>query len=179
MGYIESTCKTLCEKLLPVVIAVFGLTFLSCKRNIPNQGSPEKTATNQLVRIDEPVCGPSRCTIIKGNVHIAVDVLPEFPGGYSKFNEFVSAHLKYPAKAQGVYGRVNVTFVINRNGSLSNIERVGRKLHPALEREAFRIMRASPKWRPGKIKGKAVRTQYTVPIVFLPPPVPPSYHRPE
>ena len=166
------------NKSLIMAIFVLSLNCLSCKRNTPNQGSPEKKVTNQLGKIDEPVCGPSRGAIIKGNVHISVDVLPAFPGGYSKFNEFVNAHLKYPAKAHGAFGRVNVTFVINRNGSLSDIEAVGRKMHPALEKEALRIVRASPKWRPGKLKGKKVRVLWTVPIVFLPPPVPPSYHRP-
>jgi TonB family protein len=151
---------------LPVILFLVGFNCLSCKRNIPNQGSPEKTVTNQLGKIDEPVCGPSRGAIIKGNVHIRVDVFPEYPGGYSKFYEFVKAHIKYPAKAHGAFGRVIVTFVVNRDGSLSNMELVGRKQHPALEKEALRVMKKSPKWIPGKIKGKSVRTQYTVPILF-------------
>jgi len=174
----QSTDNIQVVKLPIVLILALSLTCLTCKRSVPDQGNPVKAATNQLVRIDEPVCGPSRGSIIKGNVYLSVDVLPEFPGGESKMREYIETHIKYPANAHGAAGRVNVTFVINRNGSLSDIEAVGRKMHPSLEKEALRIVRASPKWKPGKLKGKKVRVQYTVPIVFLPQQAPPNYHRP-
>jgi TonB family protein len=171
--------KIYLKELLIAVIFICGFHCLSCKRSIPNENWQTNLNDNQRVTINEPVCAPSRTVILKGNVYLAVDTLPEFPGGNGKFMEFVETHLKYPAKAHGASGRVNVTFVINRNGNLSDSETVGRKMHPAFEKEALRIMRASPKWRPGKPKGKKVRTLWTVPIVFLPPPALPSYHRPE
>jgi hypothetical protein len=83
---------------LPVILFLVGFNCLSCKRNIPNQGSPEKTVTNQLGKIDEPVCGPSRGAIIKGNVHIRVDVFPKYPGGYSKFMSLLKLTLNTPQK---------------------------------------------------------------------------------
>jgi len=167
------------SKSLIMAIIVLSVNCLSCKRSVPNQSNRDNTATNQLVRIDEPVCTPSRNKIIKGNVHISVDTLPEYPGGYEKFLKYVNANLKYPAGTKEVVSRVIITFVVNQDGSLSDIEVAGHRQNPLFENEALRVVKKSPKWIPGKIKGKAVRTQYTVPILFQQQQVPPSYRLPE
>jgi len=153
------------SKSLIMAIFVLSLNCLSCKRSVQNQSNRDNAATNQLVRIDEPVCTPSRKKIMKGNVHISVDTLPEYPGGYEKFIKYVNANLKYPAGTKEV-GRVIITFVVNQDGSLSHIEVAGHRQNPLFENEALRVVKKSPKWISGKIKGKAVRTQYTVPILF-------------
>ncbi len=100
-------------------------------------------------------------------VYTKVDVLPEFPGGVDGFMKFMRTNLRYPAEAkkQKVQGRVNVNFVVERDGSLSNVKAVGRP-NALLTDEALRTVKASPRWTPGKQNGKTVRTMYTVPVMF-------------
>ncbi len=100
-------------------------------------------------------------------VYTSVQTLPQFPGGVDGFMRFMHTNLRYPAEAkkQKVQGRVNVNFVVERDGSLSNIKAVGRP-NALLTDEALRTIKASPKWTPGKQGGIPVRTQFTVPVVF-------------
>ena len=126
----------------------------------------------QTVRIDEPVGNaPVSAAVVEANpneIFTSVEQLPDFPGGMAGFGKYLNKSLRYPAVAQenGVQGRVNVTFVVERDGSLTDIKPIGRKLGSGLEEEAMRVLKSSPKWTPGKQNGRAVRVQYTVPIVF-------------
>jgi TonB family protein len=94
--------------------------------------------------------------------------LPQFIGGTSAFNNFLARHLRYPSEAYNyrIQGRVNVTFVVERDGSLSDIKIVGPSPDQSLGAEAIRVVKQSPKWLPGMQYGRAVRVKYTVPIVF-------------
>ncbi len=96
-----------------------------------------------------------------------VEKMPEYPGGQNELMKFLMSNIKYPVKAQelGIQGRVFVQFVINTDGSISDIE-VVRSVNPALDTEAIRIVKAMPKWTPGMQKGKNVRVNYTLPINF-------------
>ena len=67
----------------------------------------------------------------------------------------------------GIQGRVAVTFVVERDGSIDSIK-VVKKVSPELDREALRVIRLMPKWNPGKQNGKTVRTKYTIPVIFKP-----------
>ena len=67
----------------------------------------------------------------------------------------------------GIQGRVVVTFVVERDGSIDSIK-VVKKVSPELDREALRVIRLMPKWNPGKQNGKTVRTKYTIPVIFKP-----------
>ena len=97
----------------------------------------------------------------------SVDVLPEFPGGLETWSNYLQGNLKYPklAKDNKVTGRVIVSFIVEKDGSLSEIK-VLRGLGAGLDEEAVRVLKASPKWRPGIQDGKAVRVAYTMPIFF-------------
>lgn len=97
-------------------------------------------------------------------VYDAVEQMPAFPGN---LNGFISSNLKYPAIAEenGVQGRVIVQFVVDRDGSISDIK-VVRSVDASLDREAVRLVRSMPRWTPGKQNGKAVRVRYTLPINF-------------
>jgi protein TonB len=123
----------------------------------------------QTVRIDEPVGNaPVSAAVVESNpneIFTSVEQLPAFNGD---FNKYLSKAVRYPAVAQenGVQGRVNVTFVVERDGSLTDIKVVGRTFGSGLEEEAMRVVKSSPKWTPGRQNGRAVRVQYTVPIVF-------------
>lgn len=96
-----------------------------------------------------------------------VEEQPEFPGGLDAFRKYLQDHLRYPESAQdaGVQGKVMVRFVVERDGSATAVE-IYKSVDPALDKEAVRVVKSIPKWKPGKQQGKAVRTRYVIPIVF-------------
>jgi TonB family protein len=98
---------------------------------------------------------------------IAVEKEPEFPGGVTAFGEFLGKNIKYPVemRQKNIQGRVIITFIVEKDGSLSNIQAVKSPGYGSSE-EAIRVMSLSPKWEPGYQNGKAVRVAYTVPINF-------------
>ena len=96
-----------------------------------------------------------------------VEEQPEFPGGLNAFRQYLQDHLRYPESAQdaGIQGKVMIRFVVERDGSATAVE-VYKSVDPALDKEAVRVVKSIPKWKPGKQQGKAVRTRYVIPIVF-------------
>lgn len=96
-----------------------------------------------------------------------VETMPEFPGGEQALREFLAANLVYPqeAKEKKIEGRVFVTFVVEADGSISNIK-VLRDIGGGCGDEAVRVIKLMPKWKPGAQRGKAVRTQFNLPIKF-------------
>lgn len=96
-----------------------------------------------------------------------VDQQPSFPGGTNAFNTFIVSNLKYPVVAQenGIQGRVVVKFIVEKDGSISNVE-VDRSVDPSLDNEAMRVIKNMPKWIPGQINGKAVKVECSYPFVF-------------
>ena len=96
-----------------------------------------------------------------------VEQMPEYPGGMQALFEYLSQNLKYPedAKQQKVEGRVIAIFVVETDGSISNVE-VVKPVFPSLDAEAVRVLSGMPKWKPGMQSGKVVRVKYTVPINF-------------
>ncbi|MBO7609622.1 MAG: energy transducer TonB [Muribaculaceae bacterium] len=101
------------------------------------------------------------------NVFDSVEQMPEFPGGMSALIDFLSSNIKYPEDAikQNVGGRVMVMFVVETDGSITNV-RVARAVFPSLDTEAIRVVKSMPNWKPGKEKGRVVRVNYTLPVVF-------------
>lgn len=96
-----------------------------------------------------------------------VEKMPEYPGGQAALFEYLQKNVKYPADAEKkkVEGRVLVTFVVNTDGSITDIE-VVRKTFPSLDAEAVRVISGMPRWKPGEQKGQKVRVKYTVPLTF-------------
>ena len=96
-----------------------------------------------------------------------VEKMPEYPGGQAALFEYLSTNVKYPvdAEKQKIQGRVLVTFVVNTDGSITDIE-VVKKAFPSLDAEAVRVISGMPKWIPGEQKGQKVRVKYTVPLSF-------------
>jgi TonB family protein len=103
----------------------------------------------------------------KDGVYQIVDEMPEFPGGVEALMDYVSRNVKYPesAKENNLQGRVLVKFVIEKDGSVSNVE-VGRGWGNELDDEAVRVVKAMPKWKPGKQDGQPVRVSFMLPINF-------------
>ena len=130
-----------------------------------------KDRTVEAVRNDIAVAAPPPPPAPKpevaNKVFDVVEEMPSFPGGQGALMAFLSSNIKYPVVAQenGVQGRVIVSFVVERDGSISDVK-VARSVDPSLDREAQRVVKAMPKWKPGKQNGSAVRVKYTVPVVF-------------
>lgn len=101
-------------------------------------------------------------------VLVIADEMPEFPGGLEKLNKFLGQNLQYPENAQirGIQGKVYVTFVVERDGSISNAK-VAKSIDSELNAEAIRVVKLMPKWNPGKQNGELVRVSSTIPIIFV------------
>lgn len=100
-------------------------------------------------------------------VFAMVEKMPEFPGGQDGLIAFLAKTIQYPKEAQekGLQGRVVCSFIVEKNGSLSDVK-VIRGIDPSLDQEALRVISVMPKWTPGTQRGKAVRVKYTVPLTF-------------
>ncbi len=130
-----------------------------------------KDRTVEAVRNDIAVAAPPPPPApkpeVSNKVFDVVEEMPSFPGGTGALMSFLSSNIKYPVVAQenGVQGRVIVGFVVERDGSITDVK-VMRSVDPSLDREAQRVVKAMPRWKPGKQNGSAVRVKYTVPVVF-------------
>ena len=101
-------------------------------------------------------------------VFVVVEEMPEFPGGGElALRKYLAKAIVYPVIAQenGIQGKVFVNFVVNKDGSVSNVK-VARGVDPSIDAEAVRVVSSMPKWKPGKQRGAPVRVSYTVPISF-------------
>lgn len=127
--------------LLMSLMAMFGLTTVNAQKTVVAQKSQQ--------------------------VFDVVEQMPEYPGGMQALFEYLSQNLKYPedAKQQKIEGRVIAIFVVETDGSISNVE-VVKPVFPSLDAEAVRVLSGMPKWKPGMQSGKVVRVKYTVPINF-------------
>ncbi len=101
-------------------------------------------------------------------IFMVVETMPEFPGGQQALFKYLSENVKYPVIAQenGIQGRVVCQFVVNKDGSIVDVEVVRSGGDASLDKEAVRVIKSMPKWNPGKQRGKAVRVKYTVPVNF-------------
>ncbi len=102
----------------------------------------------------------------EAEIFLVVEEMPEFPGGMAKLAQYLSTNIKYPpmAREAGIQGKVFVGFVVEPDGTVSNVN-ILRGV-PGLDEEAIRVVKAMPKWKPGKQRGQAVRVRYQVPINF-------------
>ena len=105
--------------------------------------------------------------IQEAEIFTIVEEMPEFPGGMTKLAEYLAKNIKYPqmARESGIQGRVFVQFVVEPDGSVSNVN-VMRSLGGGCDEEAMRVVKSMPKWKPGKQRGKPVRVSYILPVNF-------------
>ena len=104
---------------------------------------------------------------VANKVFEVVEQMPSFPGGNEALMKFLQENVKYPVVAQenGVQGRVVVSFVVERDGSITDVK-VVRSVDPSLDKEAARVVKSMPRWIPGKQNGATVRVKYNVPVSF-------------
>jgi TonB family protein len=102
-----------------------------------------------------------------GEVFNIVEEMPEYPGGMDELMKFIQRNIRYPKEAQeqGKQGRVIVQFVVEKDGSITDVNIV-RSADPQFDAEALRIVNMMPKWTPGKQRGKEVRVRFTLPVTF-------------
>ena len=100
-------------------------------------------------------------------VYSMVSEQPSFPGGMQEMMKFISENRKYPAeaKAKDIHGKIIVAFVVERDGSLSDVK-IRRGIGYGCDEEAIRVIKSMPKWTPGKKNGKAVRVSFMLPVTF-------------
>lgn len=119
----------------------------------------------EIIAQAEPVS--ERKEIGSTDIYVVVEKQPEFPEGNAAMMKFLSDNINYPAEAQkkGIQGRVTTNFVVEKDGSLTDVT-VVRGTDPLLDAEAVRVIQSMPKWKPGTQKGQKVRVRYTLPVVF-------------
>jgi TonB family protein len=101
------------------------------------------------------------------SIYNVVSENAEFPGGDVALSDWMRKNMKYPeeCRKQGIQGRVVISFVVNKDGSIVDLETV-RSPHPALAEEGLRVVKSMPKWEPAKENGKVVRSRFNIPIMF-------------
>jgi protein TonB len=130
----------------------------------------QKGDPNADIRIDEPVGNSDVKQVVEENpnqIFTAVEQQPSFGNDENAFNKYLSKSIRYPAVARenNVQGRVILTFVVERDGSLTDIK-VLRGIGSGCDEEAIRALKSSPKWKPGIQNGRPVRVQFSVPVAF-------------
>ena len=111
--------------------------------------------------------GETRLAKPDDKVYDVVEQMPSFPGGPAALMQYISNNTRYPAvaKENGIQGRVTVQFIVEKDGSISDVITM-KSVDPSLDREAMRIVKGMPKWIPGRSNGSPVRVKYFVPVVF-------------
>ena len=100
-------------------------------------------------------------------IFTVIEEEPEFPGGMEALYQFLAANIKYPCKDCDCFGKVFVTFVIEKDGSISNAKVLRDPCHNyGFGQEALRVVSLMPKWKPGRQRGNPERVQYNLPINF-------------
>ena len=124
-------------------------------------------ANGEVLKIKEVVAQPEPKPEVETKIFEVVEQMPTFPGGDAALMEFLRKNVVYPVVAQenGVQGRVVISFVVERDGSITDVK-VARSVDPSLDREAARVVKSMPNWIPGKQNGSSVRVKYNVPVSF-------------
>ena len=125
-------------------------------------------ANGEILKVKEVIAEPEPPKHEEENkVFDIVEQQPLFPGGPAALMKYLSENTKYPVVAQenGVQGRVTVQFVVEKDGSISDVH-VLRGVDPSLDMEAVRVVKSMPRWTPGKQNGITVRVNYRVPVLF-------------
>ena len=100
-------------------------------------------------------------------IFTVVESIPEFKGGRDALYAYLGNNIKYPvmAKESGIQGKVYVTFVVEKDGSITDVKLL-RGIGGGCDDEAIRVVGSMPRWKPGKQRGKPVRVQYNLPVRF-------------
>ncbi len=135
----------------------------------PKAADKTKVMEVSNVKAQEGTVAASKAskTSDNGDIFVVVEDMPSYPGGMQECMRFLAQNMKYPVEAQkaGTQGRVILSFIVNKDGSISNVE-VMRSVSKELDAEAVRVVQSMPKWKPGKQRGQAVDVRFTMPVTF-------------
>ena len=157
--------------LLPLVGGLLLANNIDAMARIMSVQPTEPLEVQATTELSQPVALPEAITSLPQDdekISKVPDVMPEYPGGTGALLEYLKNNVKYPAEAlkQKTEGRVSVSYVVNKDGSITDA-RVVHSVDPLLDAEALRVVKAMPNWIPAKMKdGKIVRCEYTLPIKF-------------
>ena len=168
--------------LLPIVavaLAVNAETVTDYVYTQPQQQTPVKKGVkagtikmgNQTIKVvksdEQSKADAATPQTDKSRTFDVVEQMPEYPGGASALFQFLAKNIKYPAEAEkaGIQGRVILTFVVEKDGTISE-PTVVKSVDPVLDAEAVRVISAMPNWVPGRQNGEVVRVKYAVPVTF-------------
>ena len=131
----------------------------------------KNSATSSKRKVSVGKMSESKMTAMKPDkdgVYEMTDVRPAYPGGQAALEDYINSHIEYqqPAIDNNTEGTVDVQFVVDENGSISNAKIIGKELGSGLDEEAVRVISSMPKWTPGKVKGKDVKTRMVLPITY-------------
>ena len=152
-----------------LTLPVFALLILlntQCDNTKPNEEKQQTTVTETETILEQPVYDTEAATL-QDSIYRVTEVMPEYPGGPNEMMKYLQENIKYPqsAKDNKIEGRVYVTFVVEKDGSITNAT-VLRGIDKECDAEALRVVSSMPKWTPGQHKGEVVRTQFTIPIYY-------------
>ena len=179
------------KKPLIIVLLGTGIIFYSCKdKKDSGENSTKSETDTTTITKDTIVTGTGGQTVIKkkGKISVAAapvnktdkmaadktgyynytDVAPLYEGGQGAIESYITNNLQYPQEAidNGIEGTVQVQFGVDENGNIANVTTVGNKIGYGLEEEAIKVVSNMPKWNPGKVKGKSVKTRMILPITY-------------
>ena len=152
-----------------LTLPVFALLILlntQCDNTKPNEEKQQTTVTETETILEQPVYDTEAATL-QDSIYRVSEVMPQYPGGPNEIMRYIQENIKYPqsAKDNKIEGRVFVTFVVEKDGSITNAA-VIRGIDKECDAEALRVVSSMPKWNPGQQDGKNVRTQFTIPIIY-------------
>jgi protein TonB len=172
-------------KIKTLIAGLTLITFIACNSN--DETANNSPATDSTANAAEtPVVPPAR--VKRGRVAASIkeddatvkivkdkdgfysrtEVSPAYPGGQTSLEDYISSKIEYPQQAidNNTEGTVYVQFGVDDKGNVSNVSTVGKKIGDGLEEAAVKVVSAMPKWTPGQVKGKSVKTWRTLPIVY-------------
>lgn len=167
------------------VFSASALLFVSCNDDkSANSSTPEvskdtTTSTEQGTAAKTKKSGKVSTSVSADDTKVKMEkdkmgyynrteVLPSYNGGENAIENYITSNIEYPQDAidNNVEGIVNVQFGVDENGNISNVSTIGNKIGHGLEEEAIRVVSKMPKWTPGQVKGKNVKTWRTLPINY-------------
>ena len=161
------------RKFFLIALVVCSALSVNAQNVNKNQLPPPPPAPDveEMVIIDDEVeTEPMESSIFdeEDGISILVEKMPEFPGGQRALFKYIAENLHYPAIAQknGIQGKVVCQFIVNTDGSISDVVVVRSAGDPSLDKEAIRLIKSMPKWNPGMLGDKLVRVKYSVPVNF-------------
>jgi len=157
-------------KFTLIFSAIFAFTFMSLACFPPDGEHLFIVVDDENIRVHHlPPLYPSLPPSPQEDeiIFTIVEKMPEFPGGRGSLISFINENRIYPVQAQenGIQGRVVLQFVVEVDGSITNIQII-RGVSPDIDREAVRIIESMPNWMPGEQRGQKVRVRYTLPVFF-------------